>query len=79
MEFLRRLFSSSPSPVDDLPPTAVLGLDRARMILANATGLNDAEHIKRSIGRALEEIEPVFELAKQASAELQGIRQPDLE
>ncbi|HYJ59086.1 MAG TPA: hypothetical protein VEW64_07050 [Methyloceanibacter sp.] len=73
MKFLRRLLSSTPSPIDELPSTAVFGLDRARMILANATELNNADEIKKSIGLALDEIEPVFQLAKYASAELEGV------
>jgi hypothetical protein len=77
MKFLRRTFSSLPSPIDELPSSAIFGLDRARMILTNATDLNNADEIKTSIGRALEEIEPVFQLAKAASAE-QGISDADV-
>jgi hypothetical protein len=73
MDFIRRAFSSMPSPVDELPASAVLGLDKARMILTDARELDNADDIKKSIGHALEEIEPVFRLAKHANAELQGI------
>ena len=79
MDFLRRTFSSAPSPIDDLPSSAVFGLDKARVILANARELDDADDIKKSIGQALDEIEPVFLLAKQASAELQGMPHADVE
>lgn len=79
MKFLRRILSSTPSPIDELPSSAVLGLDKARMILANAKELNNADDIRRSIGLALEEIEPVFQLAKYASAELQGVPLADVE
>jgi hypothetical protein len=79
MGFIRRVFSSSPSAIDELPSSAVLGLDKARMILTNARNLNNADEIKDSIGRALKEIEPVFQLAKHASAELEGIPHADVE
>jgi len=78
IKFLRRTLSSLPSPIDELPSSAIFGLDRVRMILTNATELNNADEIKRSIGQALEEIEPVFELAKAASAELQGVPYADV-
>ena len=58
---------------------AIWQLDRAMMILANAKSLSTPEEIKRSIDHAVEEIEPVFEQAKRASAELRGIPDADVE
>jgi hypothetical protein len=46
IKFLRRTLSSLPSPIDELPSSAIFGLDRVRMILTNATELNNADEIK---------------------------------
>ena len=76
MQFLHRIFSSTPSAVEELPSSAIRGLANAQMILTNAAGYNDADDIKASIGRAMQELEPVLQLAKEASAELQGSFDP---
>ena len=58
---------------------AIWQLDKALMILANAKTLHSADEIKRSIDRAVEEIEPVFHAAKRASADLGGMRDADVD
>ena len=78
LDVIRRALSSTPSALDDLPSSAVFGLDKARMILIKAKTLDNVDDIRTSIGRALDEIDSVFYLAKDASAELHGIPDADV-
>ena len=57
---------------------AVWQLDKAMMILSNAKTLHSADDIKRSIDRAVEEIEPVFQSAMRTCAKLRGMPNADV-
>jgi hypothetical protein len=83
MRWLRRIFANGQAnnaiEARDLAASAVWGLDKARMILANAQTLHSVEEMKRSITHAMNEIDVVFDEAKRASAQLQGSPEADVE
>jgi hypothetical protein len=83
MSLLRRLFGKANaievSAIRELAASTVWGLDKARMILANAQNLHSVEEMKRSIGHAMDEIEPVFDAAKRVTAQLRGSSDADVE
>jgi len=83
LQFLKgALNGKKPEPIPGLSSfafTAVHQLDKTRIILTNASNLNSADEMKRSIQHALQELDALFTEAKRVSAEVQGMTDADVE
>lgn len=83
MQFLKGAFNGKkPAPTPGLSSFAFMAvhqLDKARIILTNASGLNSTDEMKKSIQHALQELDALFTEAKKVCAEVQGVTDADVE
>jgi len=82
LKFLKCAFNgkkSAPTPALSSFAFMVHQLDKARIILTNASDVNSTDDIKRSIQHALQELDTLFTEAKKVSAEVQGMTDADVE
>jgi hypothetical protein len=83
LQFLKCAFNgkkSAPTPaLSSFAFMAVHQLDKARIILTNASDLNSSDDMKRSIQHALQELDNLFTEAKKVSAEVRGVTDADVD